>query len=166
MESNKDEALRCLSIAQRYRDTGNFPLALKFCNKSINLFSTPEAQKLLELITSEAASSSSAGPSSATGTETHPSSSGVHHRHKNSSSTGNGKANGSSGTAGIGGEKRVYTPEQHTVVKRVRACNITEYYEILEVKKDCEEVEIKKAYRKVCTAITQSNCVFHTERQS
>ena len=36
-------------------------------------------------------------------------------------------------------------------MKRVRACKVTEYYEILSVKRDCEEVEIKKAYRKVRT---------------
>ena len=55
------------------------------------------------------------------------------------------------GTArGSGGEKRDYTPEQEAVVKRVRSCKITEYYEILSVKKECEEAEVKKAYRKVC----------------
>jgi DnaJ family protein B protein 12 len=46
-------------------------------------------------------------------------------------------------------EKRDYTPEQRDIVKRVRSCKVTDYYEILSVKKDCEEVEVKKAYRKV-----------------
>jgi len=36
------------------------------------------------------------------------------------------------------------------VVKRVRACKVTEYYEILAVERECEEADIKKAYRKVC----------------
>ncbi len=54
------------------------------------------------------------------------------------------------GTAGgIGGEKREYTAEQISVVKRVRACKVTEYYEILSVHKTCEEGDVKKAYRKV-----------------
>jgi DnaJ family protein B protein 12 len=149
MESNKDEALRCLSIAQRHRDAGNFSSALKFCQKSVNLFSTPEAVKLLSIINSEATSSASAGPSSATGAETHPSSANVHQRHVHSSSTANGKASANGTAGGIGGEKREYTPEQYGVVKRVRKCKVTEYYEILEVKKDCEEAEVKKAYRKV-----------------
>jgi preprotein translocase subunit Sec63 len=35
------------------------------------------------------------------------------------------------------------------VVKRVRACKVTEYYEILAVKRECDEADVKKAYRKV-----------------
>jgi len=74
-------------------------------------------------------------------TETHPSAAGTKHRHTSSS------ANGAVG--GNGGEKREYTLEQHAVVKRVRGCKVTEYYEILSVKRDCDEGDVKKAYRKV-----------------
>lgn len=152
MESNKDEALRCLSIARKHFDAGNIPSARKFCLKSKALFDTPQADKLLELIESAetAPSSSSQGTSSTnTQTEEHPSAAGMKHRHPQSSEkTGSNKENGTAG--GMGGEKRDYTKEQHDVVKRVRACKVTEYYEILSVKKDCEEAEIKKAYRKVC----------------
>jgi len=149
MEGNKDEAIKCLSIAQKYRDAGNFPSARKFAQKSINLFSTTEAAKLLEsIVAAEASGSADAGPSTPNGnaqassssTETHPSASGAKHR-------GAGSANGTAG--GMGGEKREFTAEQLKVVKRVKACKITEYYEILSIKKDCEEAEIKKAYRKV-----------------
>ncbi|KAG1719314.1 uncharacterized protein EDB91DRAFT_1231544 [Suillus paluster] len=157
MEGNKDEAIKCLSIAQKYKDAGNLPSARKFCQKSINLFSTPEAAKLLESIeVAEASGSSSssagAGPSMSNGnaqatsssTETHPSASGAKHRNT-------GSANGTAG--GMGGEKREFTAEQLKVVKRVKACKVTEYYEILSVKKDCEEAEIKKAYRKLALAL-------------
>lgn len=149
MEGNKDEAIKCLSIAQKYRDAGNLPSARKFTQKSINLFSTPEAVKLLEsIIAAEATSSTGAGPSTANGnaqsssssTETHPSASGTRLRNT-------GSANGTAG--GMGGDKREFTTEQVNVVKRVKACKVTEYYEILSIKKDCEEAEIKKAYRKV-----------------
>jgi DnaJ homolog subfamily B member 12 len=148
---NKDEALRCLSIAQRHRDSGDLDAARRLGLKSIKLFSTSEAELFLKSLDDsprDSASSgggSAAGPSSAaSGAEAHPSTSGVHHRHTASSSQANGTASGS------GGEKRDYTPEQHAVVKRVRACKVTEYYEILSLKRDCEEAEIKKAYRKVC----------------
>jgi len=149
MEGNKDEAIKCLSIAQKYRDAGNLPSARKFAQKSINLFSTPEAVKLLESIAAtETSSSAGAGPSTANGnaqassssTEAHPSASGAKLRNA-------GSANGTAG--GMGGEKREFTAEQLSVVKRVKACKVTEYYEILSLKKDCEEAEIKKAYRKV-----------------
>ncbi|KAG2075662.1 DnaJ-domain-containing protein [Suillus decipiens] len=157
MEGNKDEAIKCLSIAQKYRDAGNLPSARKFCQKSINLFSTPEAAKLLGSIEAAEASGSSSssagsGPSTSNGnaqassssTETHPSASGAKHR-------ATGSANGTAG--GMGGEKREFTAEQLNVVKRVKACKVTEYYEILSVKKDCEEAEIKKAYRKLALAL-------------
>ncbi|KAJ3721233.1 hypothetical protein C8R42DRAFT_721957 [Lentinula raphanica] len=159
---NKDEAIRCLSIAQKHRDAANYSSARKFAHKSIALFETPEARKLLDSIdeaeASTSASSSSNGPSgstsktdsssSASGAETHPSASGATHRHTQSSGT---KANGTAG--GMGGKKREYTDEQHAVVKKIRACKVTEYYEIMSLKRDCEEAEVKKAYRKLALAL-------------
>jgi len=150
MESNKDEALRCISIAQKHFNAGNFPSARKFCLKSKSLFDTPEATKLLETVesaeSSGSASSSSRGATN-TQTEEHPSAAGMKHRHAKPAPANATKGSGTAG--GMGGDKREYTKEQHEVVKRVRACKVTEYYEILAVSKDCEEGEIKKAYRKV-----------------
>lgn len=143
MESNKDEALRCLSIAQKHYDSGNLQSARKFCQKSKALFETSQADKLLAAIDSAAASSSSSTSTAKSQAEEHPSAAGMKHRSSQSATT-----NGTAG--GMGGEKREYTHEQHTVVKRVRACKVTEYYEILAVSKDCDEADIKKAYRKVC----------------
>lgn len=155
MEGNKDEALRCLSIAQKHRNAGNYASARKFAQKSLTLFATPEAKKLAEIIESEASASTSTSTSTsteettrATGTEKHPSAGGTHHRHPNGNTSASGPAEGSSSKSE---KKRDYTPDQLTVVKRVRACKVTEYYEILELKKDCEEAEVKKAYRKVRT---------------
>lgn len=148
MEGNKDEALRCLAIAQKHYNADNLPSARKFCQKSIALYETPEATKLLVAINKAAASSSekeNETPQGSAGsqTEEHPSAAGIKHRQQP-------KANGGNGTAGgMGGEKREYTREQVNIVKRVRSCKVTEYYEILAVKKDCDDAEIKKAYRKV-----------------
>lgn len=152
MESNKDEALRCLAIAQKHRDAGNLPSARKFAQKSIALFSTPEAVKLLKLLDSDTSSSAStsgssesskpsSGSSFTSGAESHPSTSGAKHRHTTST---NGSAASSSNE-----KAREYTPEHAAVVKRVRTCKVTEYYEILAVSKDCQEADVKKAYRKV-----------------
>jgi len=153
MESNKDEALKCLAIAQKHRDSSNFSAARKFARKSISLFATPEAEKFLASIEAAAANSGpSVSPSngdagqspngsaqaSSSATETHPSISGSRQRSTNAD-----------GSGGKNGGKREYSAEQLKVVKRVKACKVTEYYEILEVKRDCEEIEIKKAYRKV-----------------
>ena len=143
MEGNKDEALRCLSIAQKHFDAGNLLLARKFCLKSITLFEVPQATKLLTSINNAESSSSSQtkdGSSSNSQTEEHPSASGIKNRRSQSNT------NGTAG--GMGGEKRDVTPEQRAVVQRVRSCKSSAYYEILGVKKDCDDAEIKKAYRK------------------
>lgn len=159
MESNKDEALKCLAIAQKHRNAGNYPSAKRFCQKSLTLFSTAEAVKLLEVIEVEiqesaapSSSSHAAGSSSAEGrtsaAETHPSAAGARQRHGGDSSKAEGKAKANGGPAPE--KKRTYTPEHAAVVERVRKCKITEYYEILSLKRDCEEADVKKAYRKVC----------------
>jgi DnaJ family protein B protein 12 len=166
MESNKDEALRCLAIAQKHFNADNLTAARKFCAKSVSLFGTPEAEKLLVRInesntkspsssdnttpsssSAEWTSSADPGPSTtSSATEEHPSAAGIKHRHQPQPSSSTSGANGSA-------KKRDYTPEQHAVVKRVRACKVTEYYEILALKTDCDENDVKKAYRKVCRPI-------------
>ena len=145
MDSNKDEAIRCLAIAQRYSDAGSIRSARKFCEKSISLFSTPEALKLLASINSTFDSSGTASASGSTPAAAP--SDGVKQRRASANTDDVGTA------SGIGGEKREYTPEQKEVVQRVRACKVTEYYEILALQKDCDDADVKKAYRKVCVGM-------------
>ncbi|THH29509.1 hypothetical protein EUX98_g4668 [Antrodiella citrinella] len=165
MESNKDEAIKCLSIAQKHRNAGNFPSARRFCQKSLSLFTTPEATKLLDIIEQqESAASATPSASTSNGTaegasssaaETHPSASGTRHRHQpsepNGKSSAEPKANGNAGASEQ--KKREYTPEQAAVVKRIRMCKVTEYYEIMSLKRDCEETDVKKAYRKLALTL-------------
>jgi DnaJ family protein B protein 12 len=136
MESNKDEALRALAIAQRKRDAGDVAAARKFATKSLALFATPEAERLLASLDKmpESSSASTASFSAASGSEAHSSASGARHRTKEPPPQE---------------KKREYTQENITVVKRVRACKATQYYEILDLKRECEEGEVKKAYRRV-----------------
>ncbi|ORZ27753.1 hypothetical protein BCR41DRAFT_331442 [Lobosporangium transversale] len=53
MEVNKDEALRCLDIARRHLNSGNYASARKFGNKSVSLFPTPEANTFLHKVEHE-----------------------------------------------------------------------------------------------------------------
>lgn len=46
MESNREEALRCVDLARSKLARGDLDGALKFTRKSLQLFSTPEAEKL------------------------------------------------------------------------------------------------------------------------
>ena len=51
-------------------------------------------------------------------------------------------------------ENQEYTAENLAVVERVRACKARDYYEILAIKEECDEADVKKAYRTVsCNAI-------------
>ncbi|KAG8861438.1 hypothetical protein FRB96_002887 [Tulasnella sp. 330] len=152
MEVNKDEAQRCLQISRTHLESGNIASAIKFANKSVSLYSTPAALSLIDQLNKvqeQQASTSSAGSSSgfsngstakASGAETHPTASTTTQRHTNGSATGSTKSEA---------PKREYTPEQAKVVKRVRSCKITAYYDILDVAKECEENDVKKAYRKL-----------------
>ncbi|KAH9967223.1 hypothetical protein BC827DRAFT_1381492 [Russula dissimulans] len=91
------------------------------------------------------ASSASTNPSSFTSaTETHPSASGAKHRNTPSAAESTSQTSTK--------EKREYTAKNLAVVKRVRAFKVTEYYEILAVKRDCDEAEVK-AYRKLALAL-------------
>ncbi len=71
-----------------------------------------------------AGASSSAKSSSA---EVHPSAAGTHHRPGHGTSRAESSASGSASSS----KKREFTADQHKLVKRITACKITEYYEIL-----------------------------------
>ncbi|KAK4157674.1 hypothetical protein C8A00DRAFT_39955 [Chaetomidium leptoderma] len=48
-----------------------------------------------------------------------------------------------------GNQDRKYTVEQKAAVLRIRRCQPTAFYEILELQKTCTDTEVKKAYRKL-----------------
>ncbi|GAA5935192.1 uncharacterized protein JCM15063_000966 [Sporobolomyces koalae] len=143
---NREEALRSLHIAQRHFDSSNYPSSIRFAKKSISLYSTPEAETLLAKAEELASSGSSATASaSASGVDPSPSSStangGVKHRKAEQSSTA-APTNGGN-----------WTPAQAAVVKRVKACKVTAYYDILSLDKSCSDADIKKAYRKLALGL-------------
>jgi DnaJ family protein B protein 12 len=164
MEANKDEALHALGLAKKHlaATPPNITSAKKLALKSVALCETSEAFNLLERIRvlEEKPKEANGRPEAhASGAEAFAGSEGVKYRHHTTSSssapgttTPNGPSSAKAKGKGRDDEKREYTAEQLTIVKRIRKCKITEYYEILSLKKDCDESDIKKAYRKVCLA--------------
>lgn len=137
---NADQAQSALDIAKRHYNSDNCTSAIRFCKKSIALQSTPEAVALLARIEkaekaaqASGASSATANPASASTTSARPTP----------------RASTSKPTPPVEEKAREYTPAQAALVKRVKSCRVTQYYEILAIEKGCSDSEVKKAYRKV-----------------
>jgi DnaJ family protein B protein 12 len=158
----REDAESALLIARQRLADGKLDVARRLANKSKAMFPTPGADELLAEIERREAGGGVKEETEgrASGAEVHPSAAGTHQRagHQGSS-------------AKVGGEEkkaRECTPEQRAVVKRVRACKVTEYYAILDreqivfrcgfveadswraVQKTCTDNDVRKAYRKVC----------------
>lgn len=143
-----DDAKKALDVARKKLAAGDLDGAIRFTKKSISLHDTVTAQSLLKELNAlqkeggpkankqqgSAASSSSSFPSGSNG-------------------TANPRTTSSTSSTPPATEKRSYTPEQAALVKRVRSCKVTQYYEILSVEKGCEDVVIKKAYRKLALSL-------------
>lgn len=138
MEINKDEALRCLSIAKNHYGSGNYAAATRFARKSIKLYPTDEAKSFLEKAERSAADEP-------VGTSTATSSS--------SSSPMNGSTTKTASSSSTPSSDKKHTKEQAEAVKRILSCG-TDYYKVLSLEKDCTEVQIKKSYRKVWVVCT------------
>lgn len=121
---NADEAQKCIDIAVRKLDTGDVQGAKKFANKAAALHDSAEVQTLLKKIASTKSATSSATPNGSAATRP-----AVNREHTQ--------------------PKREFTPDQEALVKRVRKCSHTAFYEILAIKKESSDGEVKKAYRKL-----------------
>src|ERR1043165_7434467 len=104
MEVNKDEASRCLDIARNHLAKGNIASAIKFAQKSINLYLTTEAQVFLKRAESSKATSNGSN------------------KHRSPSPTPPSSPSSSSREHKQGRQTREYTIEQAEAVKRIRAC--------------------------------------------
>lgn len=142
-----DDAKKALDVARRKLAAGDLDGALRFTKKSISLHDTVTAQSLLkelhalqkEGFKEKAKSPRSPGFASSSSAQ-----------EKGATSP----RSASSPDSGLpDSNKRTYTPEQAALVKRIRSCKITEYYEILSIEKGCEDVVIKKAYRKLALSL-------------
>ncbi|XP_072534139.1 dnaJ homolog subfamily B member 12a [Salminus brasiliensis] len=134
MESNKDEAERCIEISLTALRDNQHDRARRFLEKAQKLFPTEKAKRLLESIAQNGNTHGSAHNCG------EGDSAGVRHR---TNSAADQTSGGESATDGA----KSYTPDQLDAVKRIKKCK--DYYEILGVSKDASEDDLKKAYRKL-----------------
>ncbi|XP_044737623.1 dnaJ homolog subfamily B member 14 [Chrysoperla carnea] len=119
LESNKDEADRCIEIAEINIKFGNREKAEKFLHKAERLYPSTKAKELLIKISSM---------------KDHAKESPQVRRRQPAAA----KAEST---------PVEFTPDQLEAVKRIKSCK--DYYEILEVTKDATDSVIKKSYKKL-----------------
>ncbi|KAF4090385.1 hypothetical protein AMELA_G00051100 [Ameiurus melas] len=131
MESNKDEAERCIEISIAALQNNQPDKARRFLEKAQKLFPTQKARRLLESI---ALNGNAHGSNNNCGEND---GSGVRHRATGEETSEDRATDGA----------KSYSAEQLDAVKQIKKCK--DYYEILGVSKDVSEDDLKKAYRKL-----------------
>lgn len=142
MEVNRDEAERSFEIAKKKWNQGDRASALKFAKKSLSLFDSAQVRDFVTLV--EASPSDAAPPYNNFESSEAKSSSGTFNTSNKKSAQTKGSEEAKHSSGGMH-----FTPKQKAVVDRVRKCKHTAYYEILDIKENASDSEIKKSYRKL-----------------
>ncbi|KAM9134560.1 dnaJ homolog subfamily B member 12 isoform 1-T3 [Pangshura tecta] len=132
MESNRDEAERCIAIAVAAIKASQPDKALRFLEKAQRLYPSQRVRVLIESLTKN--------EQSASGQSKSRESTNAHFRKMSGDFP---SANGEAG----GETSKGYTQDQMDAVKRVKQCK--DYYEILGVNREASDEDLKKAYRKL-----------------
>lgn len=142
MDGNKDEALKCLKIAQDAISSGDQTRAKKFIAKAQRLDpSLSAAADLLSNLDSADGPTTQSSPPSAKESGPRPR---VRVSGAGSSSQ---SANSTSSSAAKVSTSVAYTEEQIAIVREIKRKK--DYYEILGVEESCSVEDIRKAYRKL-----------------
>ncbi|CAA0817503.1 Chaperone protein dnaJ 49 [Striga hermonthica] len=131
MDSNKDEAVRCINIVKEAIAAGNKQKALKFLGIARRLNENLPVDDLLSACENLDPSSSSSSPSSGVKKSV------PDKKDEDASVNGDRVLNG----------ERSYTEEHVHMVRQIRTKK--DYYSILGLEKNCTVDEIRKAYRKL-----------------
>ncbi|XP_053434962.1 dnaJ homolog subfamily B member 14-like [Nycticebus coucang] len=130
MEGNRDEAEKCVNIAQKALTVGNREKAQHFLQRAQKLYPLPSAHTLLEIITKNGSTA-----------RNRP------HCRKLSGGGGQSKPNYTKDSTSGSESRKGYTQNQVDGVLGINKCK--NYYEVLGVTKDADCEDLKKAYRKL-----------------
>jgi len=134
MESNRDEADKCLELAMKYVRQGNKDKAERFVRKAEKLFPSSRIQEVLNLVERMGDEEDDVDKTDI----------------KDKTRTREKSAEHDNEEASTSSASKNFTQEQVEAVKRVRRCK--NYYEILGLTKECNEADLKKSYRKLALA--------------
>lgn len=139
MDGNKDEAIKCRELAEKYIREGNKEKALKFLAKSNKLYPSKEVEELISTLSRNGMSTDGS------------------HKHKQNGENVRQRSTRESANGEAVREEKSYTPEQLQAVKNIKKCK--DYYEILGVSKDATEADLKKQYKRLALQ-------FHPDKNS
>jgi len=137
MEGNKDEAYRCIDLAEQSFNGGDRAKAERLLKKAERLYPTQKAKDLLSLL-SKLGESTASGESSARRRSSAP-------QPPPASAFGRKDSEPSGTKSSASGPE--FTQEQTDAVKKIKSSK--DYYEILGVSKEATDTDLKKAYRKL-----------------
>jgi hypothetical protein len=132
-----DDAEIALGLSEKELKAGNLELALRYANKAARMCPTEKSLSWLEHVRKSSLTEPPVRTKFAT------QSFDLNNLPVKASNSDNPKPKESV-------QKSSYTPDQVAQVKKQLSINKDDYYAILDVSKDADDSEIKRAYRKVC----------------
>lgn len=140
-EANRDEALKCFELSKRFHAQQEYELAHKYAEKSVRLYATDHAESWLE-ITKRSVEETIRDGSNSTTTEPAAEVTDPLLRKRSSVFKENARERDAP-------PKSLFTREQAEEVKRFLSIDKNNFYAVLGLKKGADDIEIKKAYRRV-----------------
>jgi tetratricopeptide (TPR) repeat protein len=157
LQVNREQAERCRDLGATAMRQGNYPKAIKFLTKSLQLYDALPGVAALLAQANGLQQQQSSGTGSA---RTSNGASSSHAAPARSAST----ASSATSTDQTGADGRAYTEEQVRIVKKVLAARQGgrgAHYRVLGLTQSCSEAEIKKAYRKLSLKVhPDKNCKY------